>query len=375
MKLLWVTNIRFGVDLCQTTELEAASALQRKGWEITFMSPKTEFGEEVISSEGHRAVLVESSSIPGLQSLSLEKRVAKTVPTWLEHNDCDVILADWSVARGVAKGVKNAKIPWLVDDRSPPVSKGLIGLLQWFHYKSAWKTAAKQADGFSVITPVLEDYIQAKFDIKAPMVKWPSGVNVSAFEPATPLKHGEVLGLVYHGSLDQSRNLLTLVEVGSRLIERGHDVRLNIFGNGNMLGTLSEIAQSREWLIVSGPQPQSEVPNLLKKCHIGLIPLEDLLKWSFSSPLKLFEYAASGLAVVASDIPPHQTFGKRSWLRLADTADLVGQMVERIEQLILEDEWEIITAQAREDAMSEFTWDHSISDLGELLRNLAQMKR
>lgn len=52
---------------------------------------------------------------------------------------------------------------------------------------------------------------------------------------------------------------------------------------------------------VTGPVPYEEVPNLLATAHIGLAPYEAGAPGYFS-PLKLFDYLAAGLAVVAGDL-------------------------------------------------------------------------
>lgn len=53
---------------------------------------------------------------------------------------------------------------------------------------------------------------------------------------------------------------------------------------------------------VTGHVPYSRVPELLSRCDIGLAPYASDAPRYFS-PLKLFDYLASGLAVVAADLP------------------------------------------------------------------------
>jgi glycosyltransferase involved in cell wall biosynthesis len=53
---------------------------------------------------------------------------------------------------------------------------------------------------------------------------------------------------------------------------------------------------------VTGAVPHDDVPALLASAHIGLAPYSADAP-SYFSPLKLFEYLAAGLAIVAADIP------------------------------------------------------------------------
>ncbi|MEA2704953.1 MAG: hypothetical protein QOD63_2898 [Actinomycetota bacterium] len=53
---------------------------------------------------------------------------------------------------------------------------------------------------------------------------------------------------------------------------------------------------------VTGPVPYDRVPALLFGCSIGLVPYAADAP-AYFSPLKLFDYLAAGLAVVAADVP------------------------------------------------------------------------
>jgi glycosyltransferase involved in cell wall biosynthesis len=57
-------------------------------------------------------------------------------------------------------------------------------------------------------------------------------------------------------------------------------------------------------VIFTGPQPYARVPELLAKADIALLPLADgLVARCFTSPLKLFDYLAAGLPIVAMSFP------------------------------------------------------------------------
>ena len=58
----------------------------------------------------------------------------------------------------------------------------------------------------------------------------------------------------------------------------------------------------------TGRLPHSEIPALLQQCKIGLIGLLDLPKFHSNIATKLFEYMASGIPVVSSDLPPERKF-------------------------------------------------------------------
>ncbi len=371
MHLLWLTHIRFGVDMCQTTELQAAAALSRCGWRVTFVSPYTDSAEEVAKSAGHDWIPVHTSKIRGLQSISLGRSIRRILPKILADGDIDAILAEWTTVAPSAKLLSKQMIPWLVDDRSPPVDDGIIGRLQWLHYSYSWRKVAKRADGFSVITPELNRYVQHRFKPVGPMVFWPSAVEPSRFSQSQQ-PESDLIRLVYCGSLEKSRGVLDLVEVVEHVRSFGHQTELLMFGAGGAFQKLSELSAARPWFELRGKEPPEAVPELLASCHIGLIPLPDQLRWRFSSPLKLFEYAATGLATVATYIPAHSSIGARQWLVLVNPENIVIEMAAAINDLIDRGNWQEIATSARSDANSEFTWDAAIGDLDSLLKDLVR---
>jgi starch synthase len=87
----------------------------------------------------------------------------------------------------------------------------------------------------------------------------------------------------------------TIAEVWRR---RGSDApRLRVIGDGPGRGALEAIGAE-----MLGAVPHADVPALLAEADIGLAPYAPDAPTYFS-PLKLFEYLAAGLAVVAADIP------------------------------------------------------------------------
>jgi glycosyltransferase involved in cell wall biosynthesis len=110
--------------------------------------------------------------------------------------------------------------------------------------------------------------------------------------------------------------------------------------------------------IFTGPQPYRFVPRLLMSADIALLPLaEGLVARCFTSPLKLFDYLAAGLPIVAVDFPTI-----REVLRDGENGLLVAPndpaaMAAAIKRLLADPELAgRLAAQARRDA-ADYTWD------------------
>lgn len=100
---------------------------------------------------------------------------------------------------------------------------------------------------------------------------------------------------VFSGALRPWHGIETIAEAWRLLSDAAP--RLLVIGDGPGGQLMEEIGAD-----VTGAIPHDDVPALLASAHIGLAPYSADAP-SYFSPLKLFEYLAAGLAIVAADIP------------------------------------------------------------------------
>ena len=123
----------------------------------------------------------------------------------------------------------------------------------------------------------------------------PNAVWLQRFQ-GLPARNGSDPPLaVFAGALRQWHGVETIAEAWRRL---GSDApHLRVIGDGPGRDALEAIGAE-----MMGAVPHTNVPGLLAGADIGLAPYAPDAPTYFS-PLKLFEYLAAGLAVVAADIP------------------------------------------------------------------------
>lgn len=124
------------------------------------------------------------------------------------------------------------------------------------------------------------------------------------------------------GSMSRRTGVIEFVEaLGILKREVGWTGKARLIGDpGSELGSeLASIARAANVdLEITGRVPYRRVPAELSACKVGVIPLKDMKKFHRNPATKMFEYAAAGLYIVASDLPP-----QRRYLDQAEFAVLV----------------------------------------------------
>jgi glycosyltransferase involved in cell wall biosynthesis len=150
----------------------------------------------------------------------------------------------------------------------------------------------EHADLVVAVSPPLARYAKA---LGAPRVEvLPNAVALDRFR-AKPRRHGDGPVAVLAGSLRPWHGVDAVVEAWSILGESAP--KLVVVGDGPGRPLLEAVGAH-----VTGVVPHAAVADFLARADIGLAPYE-IDAPDYFSPLKLFEYMAAGLAVVAGELP------------------------------------------------------------------------
>jgi glycosyltransferase involved in cell wall biosynthesis len=125
----------------------------------------------------------------------------------------------------------------------------------------------------------------------------PDGKNFFATDP--PAANDEVFRIVQHGTITKNYGIQVVLKALKRL-GREFDVRFDVIGAGEYRPVLEKMVvdfglQGR--VFFHGYVPLHRLQDLLRQATAGVVPM----LYEFQSPNKLFEYAALGIPVVASD--------------------------------------------------------------------------
>ncbi len=186
---------------------------------------------------------------------------------------------------------------------------------------------------------------------------------------------------VFAGAFRRWHGALNLVTAISKLRQRkGPGVDAVLIGDGPELGRVRAAAAGLDGVSFTGAVPHAAMPAALAAADIGVAPFEPRAHGPLSldffwSPLKVFEYMASGLPVVAPRIDRLTEIVSddcEAVLYDAGKSDALADALDRLADPALRTR---LGQAARARAVAEFSWAHHCSRLEEaLLASLARRR-
>ncbi|ADQ46313.1 glycosyl transferase group 1 [Caldicellulosiruptor kronotskyensis 2002] len=169
------------------------------------------------------------------------------------------------------------------------------------------KTISRLLDG--VVTVTEDIYLKFNCKNKEVIKNYPI---YDSFLSEKDVAVDGTLNLVYIGSVSQSRGITNLILAVKSLHEL--DISLDIVGPAENQKYFEEIKKYEDERIrIWGRVPKKDIQGILKGSHVGFVTLLPLSRYKTSLPLKLFEYMAAKVAVVASNF--------ELWRKIIEEAD------------------------------------------------------
>lgn len=221
-------------------------------------------------------------------------------------------------------------------------------------------------------------YTEWKVPLKK-MVVFPNAVDVEKFkpDPAARVAIRKSLNLesnpiiLFLGNFFHWHDVSTLLDAFSLVLKSHPSARLVLVGDGENRVTMEERASELGLLNAvkfTGIVPHSQAPKYVAAADIAVVPYPPMQQKMWLSPLKLFEYMASGKAVIASAVGQiNRVIQDRKNGLLVSPGDSTA-LAEALAALLEDSDLRFaLGVQARQDAESEYSWEHYIARLERLL--------
>jgi glycosyltransferase involved in cell wall biosynthesis len=226
----------------------------------------------------------------------------------------------------------------------------------------------RQADGVVCVSDAVAEWVRTHRRRDAGVWVVPNGVDAKMFASAPPVSKSDAEPVIaFCGSFRPWHGLDTLLEAFKLLVrQRSSAVRLLCVGDGPLREWFdSEVAGSAltDRVEVTGYVDQPEVARRLAGATVAVAPYPPLEQFYFS-PLKLYEFLALGLPVVAGEIGQVGEIldgGRRGWLYPpGDVAALAARLSEVLDH---PHEARQRATAGREWVLANATWDHRAAEI------------
>lgn len=241
---------------------------------------------------------------------------------------------------------------------------------------------ARNADALVTVSAALLDHVVELGADPRRVHVIPNGVDAKLFRPGAcdarararmGLSQGDgpVLGFV--GGLRPWHGVETLLDLLERLAPHHDRLRLVIVGDGPLRGRLEETMRARgltRQVVFTGTVAQEEVASMIRGFDMALAPYPKLDHAFYFSPLKLFEYMACGIPVVAPRIGQIAEVIEEGVNGLLYPVGDLNALVDACRRLIGDQALRRRIGQAAaQDVQRRYTWDHNSAAISDIARS------
>jgi len=191
--------------------------------------------------------------------------------------------------------------------------------------------AMTRADQISVLTPTMAQYYQDKYEVDAArFTAIPFGVDKDLFPPSVDRDPKD--RLIYVGNLGTFYALQPYIRAFARLDEQ---YELYFVGWGERREELEALCAElviEDRVTFTGRVDRDEIPGLLAKSALNIVPLKTELELDYARPTKLLEGMAIGVPYVASPLQEIERVTEHSGAGnvVDNDPDLLVDAMERI---------------------------------------------
>ena len=255
-----------------------------------------------------------ANTLRDLWKIRYDKSLFHTLKTNFAKNNFGFIYERYTdLCSAGQKLAKHLNIPHIVESNAPTEEFQIFGTASWLFTVSRARHIAvmNNADAVVAVSSCLKDYYTRLGVDGDKIFVLPNGVNSKVFRAGnyenTSLRNkyglNEKIVVGFVGSIRVYHGFESIVTAADIILKDNRDIFFLIVGGGDGLEQskmeLARLGITRNF-IFAGYVPNPEIPSFLGAMDICIMPNSN---W-YGSPMKLFEYAAMGKAMIAPRLGP-----------------------------------------------------------------------
>ena len=360
----------------------AAQALSKSPWEkpaqidcgLVQVRPAGGATAAVLALKEFNALLEVENSLPGeLRRILYNKELANELLRKFENDPPDFIYERASLyATAGVWLARQLQVPILVELNAPLAVEQTAYRATGFGLLAAQaeRWTLSHADAVITVSSELARHVESLGVETARVQVLPNGVNPQLFHPAASdaelrsrlgINSGPVVGFV--GGLRAWHGVEALPPLLQHLSQGHPDLSLVIAGDGPLKNTLQRAFEERglkQRVVITGLLPHEEIPAVIRQFDVAVAPYVEPEHPFYFSPLKLFEYMACGVAVVAPKLGQIAEVVSDGQTGLLYPAGNFEALTAGCERLLQDPELRLNLGRAGASMIHErFTWDHN----------------
>lgn len=222
--------------------------------------------------------------------------------------------------------------------------------------ETAENFSARRMSGLVAATPTIANRFRRIHDNVIVVNNFPILEEIQAVHPMR--WEEREMAIAYIGLISEERGI---AEIVAALGECSPDVKLHLAGHWADPKLQMKLERCPGWRRVCwhGKLDRAGVRDLLSRVRAGLVVLRPEPNFIASQPIKLFEYMAAGIPVIASDFPAWRPFVTEVGCGVMVNHDQPREIASAIEHLVRNDEDAAnMGARGRAAVETRFNWDH-----------------
>jgi glycosyltransferase involved in cell wall biosynthesis len=368
LRLVWVYPDLLHEKLDAATWLNPVRELRTQNWEVDLLVPGPVSSHEIW---GVSVTRIYRPEIYLIRQIIFHLNVLRFI--WREWSNIDIVLfhamsAPWLLPLRLLRKFRKTKLQLVMDTRTvhmePAESEPFKARLRRWLSSVSHTWANRWADGQTAVTLRMAQALGIPDHLLWGC--WANGVQLELFSGVQTVRRwpteNETIRLIYIGSLHVERNLMSFCKAVANANAAGGNFHLSLIGNGTEWQALEAFAHKHpDWVRLMPSVPHHQIPELLAEAHIGVLPFPDEEKFRVSSPIKLFEYMAAGMPILATKIVCHtDVVGSGSYVFWA-----MGSSVQELQHSLEEirTQWEHLPQMGGEASITAIRWTWANSAL------------